>query len=250
MPTYTYSAISKQGEYLKGEEVAKDEHELAQGLRKKGYILTEAHVQGKKKSGLLSLKFSLEPFGVSLTEKLMFMRNLKVMVSAGIPLPRTLEVLSSQAKSRKFKTALVEIRKKVVQGQQLSDAMLSYPSIFTDLFVNMIRTGEQSGTLENVLTQLTLQLEREHNLRSKIQGVLMYPAVILVAMFGIGILMLITVVPNLADTFEELGIPLPATTRGIISFADFIVNFWYIAIFLALAGGALAYQALRSKTGK
>ncbi|MCH7551797.1 type II secretion system F family protein [Patescibacteria group bacterium] len=250
MPTYTYTAISKQGEYLTGEEVVKDEHALAQGLRKKGYILTEAHEQGKKKPSLLSLKLPTGLFGVSLTEKLMFMRNLKVMVSAGIPLPRTLEVLSSQAKSNKLRSALVEIRKKVLQGQQLSDAMREYPSIFTDLFVNMIRTGEESGTLENVLSQLTLQLEREHDLRSKIQGALMYPAVILVAMFGIGILMLVTVVPNLADTFEELEIPLPATTRAIISFADFIVNFWYIAILLAVAGGALAYQVLRTKTGK
>lgn len=250
MPTYTYTAISKQGEYLKGEEVVKDENELAQALRKKGYILTEATVQGKKKASPLSFKIFSGLFGVSLTEKLMFMRNLKVMVSAGIPLPRSLEVLSSQAKSKKLKTALKEMREKVVQGQQLSDTMMSHPSIFTDLFVNMIRTGEESGTLENVLSQLTLQLEREHDLRSKIQGALMYPAVIVVAMLGIGTLMLVTVVPNLADTFEELGIALPATTRAIISFADFLVNYWYLAILLTLGGIAALFQALRTKAGK
>ena len=250
MPTYTYTAISKKGEYSKGEEIAKDEHELAQRLRKKGYILTEALVQGKKKPNFLSLEIFSGLFGVPLAEKLMFMRTLKVMISAGIALPKTLEVLSLQTKSSKLKNALEEMRKRVLRGQQLSDAMSSYPAIFPDLVVNMIRTGEESGTLENVLSHLTLQLEREHDLRSKIQGALVYPAVILVAMFGIGTLMLITVVPNLAATFEELQVPLPASTRAIISFADFLVNFWYLAILLAVGGAALGYRVLRTKAGK
>ena len=250
MPKYKYTAISKEGKHLQGEEVVKDEHELARILRGKGYILTEALLQGKKKPSFLSLKLFSGLFGVSLTEKLMFMRNLKVMVTAGIPLPKTLEVLSSQAKSRKFKSALEEIRKRVLKGQQLSDAMTSYPTIFPDLVVNMIRTGEEAGTLENVLSQLTLQLEREHDLRSKIQGALVYPAVIMVAMVGIGALMLVTVVPNLAATFEELQIPLPPATRAIISFADFLTNFWYLVILLVLGGVAAVYQILHTKAGK
>ncbi|MDA1337359.1 MAG: type II secretion system F family protein [bacterium] len=250
MPTYTYTAVSKQGEYLTGEEVASDERELAQSLRKKGYILTESMVQGKKKTSPLSLDVFSRLFGVSLTEKLMFMRNLKVMISAGIALPKTLLVLSSQAKSAKFKSALVEMRKKVLEGQQLSEGMMAYPAIFPDIFINMIKTGEESGTLENVLTQLTLQLEREHELRSNIQGALIYPAVIVVAMLGIGTLMLVTVVPNLADTFKELEVPLPATTRAIISFADFLIHYWYVALLL-LVGGIIGFlQALRTKVGK
>jgi len=250
MPTYTYTAVSKQGEHLAGEEVAKDEHELAGRLRKKGYILTKADLRANKKPGFQFLSVFSGLFGVPLAEKLMFMRSLKVMITAGIALPKTLEVLSLQTKSRKLKNAIGEIRKRVLKGQQLSDAMSSYPAIFPDLFVNMIRTGEESGTLENVLSQLTLQLEREHDLRSKIQGALIYPAVIVVAMFGIGILMLITVVPNLAATFEELQVPLPATTRVIIAFADFLTSFWYVAILLALGGVAVGYQALHTKTGK
>ncbi|MCH7828740.1 type II secretion system F family protein [Patescibacteria group bacterium] len=250
MPKYKYTAISKQGEYLTGEEFAKDEHELAGRLRKKGYILTKADLRGLKKPGFQFLGAFSGLFGVPLAEKLMFMRTLKVMVVAGIALPKTLEVLSLQTKSRKLKNALGEIRKRVLQGHQLSDSMSFYPGIFPDLVVNMIRTGEESGTLENVLSQLTLQLEREHDLRSKIQGALVYPAVIIVAMIGIGILMLITVVPNLAATFEELQVPLPASTRAIISFADFFTSFWYLVILFALGGMAVGYLALRTKAGK
>jgi len=250
MPTYTYTAISKEGEYLTGEEIAKDEHELAGRLRKKGYILTKADPKGLKKPGFQLPRVFSGLFGVPLAEKLMFMRTLKVMVTAGIALPKTLEVLSFQTKSKKLKDALIEIRKRVLQGQQLSVAMSFYPVIFPDLFVNMIKTGEESGTLENVLSHLTLQLEREHDLRSKIQGALVYPAVIMVAMFGIGILMLVTVVPNLSATFEELQIPLPATTRAIISFADFLTSFWYLAILFAVGGVVLGYRALHTKAGK
>jgi len=253
MPTYTYTAVSKQGEHLTGEEVAKDEHELAGRLRKKGYILTQADLRDNKKPGFQFLKVFSGLFGISLAEKLMFMRSLKVMVTAGIALPKTLTVLSLQTKSKKLKNALEEMREQILQGKQLSDTMSAYPAIFPDLFVNMIRTGEESGTLENVLSHLTLQLEREHDLRSKIQGALVYPAVIMVAMFGIGILMLVTVVPNLSATFEELQIPLPATTRAIIViivFADFLIDFWYIAILLVLGVMAAGYQALRTKIGK
>lgn len=250
MPTYHYTAVSKQGEYLSGEEAAKDEHELARALREKGYILAQATVQVKKKQNFLSFQLFSGLFGVSLAEKLMFMRNLKVMVTSGIALPKTLEVLSLQAKSRKLKVALQEMRQQILKGQQLSDAMAAFPAIFPDLFSNMIRTGEESGTLENVLSQLTLQLEREHDLRSKIQGALIYPAVIVTAMFGIGILMLVLVVPNLAATFEELGVSLPASTRAVISFAEFLVNFWYLAILLVVGLGIAGYQALRTTTGK
>ena len=250
MPTYRYTAISKKGEYVSGEEVAKDEHELAQGLREKGYILTQTLPQGARRQGFQLPSLFSFIFGVSLEEKLMFMRNLKVMVAAGIALPKTLETLSSQARSKKLRVALEEMRKRVLQGQQLSETMASYPAIFPELFSNMIQAGEESGTLEVVLSQLTLQLEREHDLRSKLQGALIYPAVIIAAMFGIGILMLILVVPNLAATFEDLQVPLPATTRMVIAFADFLKTFWYLAIFLAVGITGAAYQGLRTKTGK
>jgi type IV pilus assembly protein PilC len=250
MPTYKYTAISKQGERVEGKEVATNNHELAQILRQKGYVLLEAQAEGEKKPGFEPFKLFSGLFGVPLVEKLMFMRNLKVMVVSGIALPKTLEVLSSQAKSKKLKFALQEVQKKVVEGQQLSDAMEEYPGVFPELFRNMIRTGEESGTLENVLSQLTLQLEREHDLRSKIQGALIYPVVIVVAMVGIGALMLVLVVPSLAATFRELGVELPVSTRMIIGLAEFLKTFWYIAILLVAGIAAGFFQALRTKTGK
>ena len=114
----------------------------------------------------------------------------------------------------------------------------------------MIKVGEESGTLEDVLKVLTEQMEREHDLRSKILGALMYPAVILGAMAGIGVLMLIMVVPKLAETFKELDVELPATTRLVIFLGNFLAEKWYLAILIIVAIVILIRLAARTKQGK
>jgi type IV pilus assembly protein PilC len=142
------------------------------------------------------------------------------------------------------------MREKVMQGETLSLAMSRHSAIFSDLFLNMIKAGEESGTMEGVLSHLTLQLEREHDLKSKIQGALVYPAVVVVAMVGVGVIMLVSVVPNLAKTFKELGVALPATTRFVIGLGDFLSHQWYIALLLFLVGAFALWRALKSKKGK
>lgn len=250
MPTYFYTATSLQGEKITGSEEAATERDLARSLHEKGYVLTKvaAGKDAGPKRTFLQMFESL--FSVPLTEKLLFMRNLKVMVQAGVPLPKALEILSLQTGSKQLKYAIDDMREKVMQGEMLSVAMSRHSAIFSDLFLNMIRAGEESGTMEGVLTHLTLQLEREHDLRSKIQGALMYPAVVVVAMVGIGIIMLVSVVPNLAKTFQDLGATLPATTRFIIGLGEFLSQRWYIALLVFLVAGFALYRALKSKKGQ
>ncbi len=231
MPQYSYTATSYEGKKISGEENVASVQELARSLHKKGYVLTASKEKGKKGVFSMEVQNPLDPLlGVSLVDKLMFVRNLQIMVASGVSLPRALEVLSRQAKSGKFKSAIEDMLEMIVKGAPLSDAMEAHGKIFSELFVNMVRVGEESGTMEKVLSNLTIQLEREHEIRSQIMGALMYPAVILVAMFGIGVLMLVLVVPTLAKTFEELNVSLPPTTQFIIGLGKFVTNFWYIAI--------------------
>ncbi len=246
MPQYFYTAISKLGEKITGEEMAKDEKDLARILYEKGLILTLAKDKEKKRAWNVSLNL----FGVSVTEKLIFIRNLKVMVGAGVSLPRALEVLSEQAKNPELHKALEQIKEKILKGEALSGAMAGYPRIFSELFISMVKVGEEWGTLENVLSQLNLQLEKQHELQSKVMGALTYPAVIMVAMVGIGILMLVVVVPNLAQTFKDLGAQLPLTTRFIIGLGTFLTKRWYVVlgIFALLVAGL--FKMLHTKTGK
>ena len=250
MPTYFYTAITASGEKVSGSEVAQDERQLARVLQGKGYLLTTAKTEQTKKRlfSSLSLLGKLRP--ISLGDKLLFCRNLQVMVAAGIPLPRTLDILSIQARNRSFRKVLGDVRQKVMEGQSLSEAMCVHPAVFSELFTNMIKVGEESGTLEQVLGQLTLQLERLHDLRSKVVGALMYPSIVIVAMVGVGTLMLIVVVPKLADTFEGLGVTLPLTTRIVIGVGTFLEERWYIA-FPALLGLLMAaFRFFKTKSGR
>ena len=241
MPQFSYTAVSFRGDRKEGQEEAASERDLAKLLGEKGYLLTSAKEQGKKKGAREILAFLNGIFGVPLTEKLMFSRNLQVMTGAGISLPRALEVLLRQSQNKKLRSALIVIHASVMKGSSFSAAIGQYPDIFSELFSNMVKIGEESGTLEQVLSHLTVQLEREHDLKSKVQGALLYPAVIVTTMIGVGILMLVTVVPQLAETFRDLNIRLPLTTRLVIAFATFLATKWYIAavLFLVLAAGVI-----------
>ena len=195
MPTYSYEAISSTGERIGGREAAVSERELAQLLKARGLVLVQASKETEKKQGPAFSDFFEGFFGVSLAEKLMFTRNLKVMVGAGIALPKALEILTLQAKNKQLRKALEDMRQKIFQGHTFSQTMEAHPKVFSELFSNMVKVGEESGTLDNVLAQLALQMGKQYELKSRIQGALMYPAVILLAMLGIGVLMIVVVVP-------------------------------------------------------
>ncbi|GAI13563.1 unnamed protein product, partial [marine sediment metagenome] len=159
-------------------------------------------------------KISLPFLGrVSLTEKMMFTKNLQVMIAAGISLPRALGILALQTKSKKFEKALFNVAEEITRGKSFSDSLQKHPDIFPELFISMVKVGEEAGTLEEVLKTLTQQMEREYELKSKIKGAMIYPAVIICAMIGIGFLMLVMVVPKLAETFRDLNVELPPTTK-------------------------------------
>jgi len=248
MSRYFYTAKSLKGEEKSGVLEAKDIHQLAQKLKGEGFILIKAIFEEEKLKK--KFKISLPSFGVPLAEKMFFTRNLQVMISAGLPLPRAMGLLADQAKSKKFRQALSNIREEIIRGKSFSDSLVSYPDIFSELFQNMIKVGEETGTLERVLEVLSLQMEREHDLKSKIKGAMIYPAVIICAMIGIGILMLVTVVPQLAETFAELDIELPATTRFIIFLGNFLAQKWYLAIIFLIFLVFLSWQFLKTKLGK
>ncbi|KKU86554.1 MAG: Type IV pilin [Parcubacteria group bacterium GW2011_GWA2_47_9] len=230
---------------------AKDEHELAGLLRKEGYLLVSVQPAGGEKLGKkANWNVFSSFFPVSLAEKMMFTRNLQVMISAGISLPRVLNILSSQAKSGKLRRALKNTEEKITKGQNFSGALAQYPDIFPEFFVRMIGVGEESGTLEEVLKNITLQMEREYELTSKIKGAMMYPAVVVAAMVLIGILMLIVVVPQLAATFAEMQMALPFTTRIVIGLGSFLAAKWYLLPFFLLIFVVVIRTLLKTKHGK
>jgi type IV pilus assembly protein PilC len=251
MPTFLYVAKSMSGQEQTGQMEAKDEHQLAALLRQQDFVLILAekqNVSSQKEKGF-SLSF-LSGGKVNLKEKLFFTRNLRVMISAGISLPKALRTLAGISKNEKFKAALLAIIEEVNAGKVFSQALAKYPKIFPELFCSLIKAGEESGTMEEALKNLTLQMERQNELASKIKGAMMYPAVILVAMLGIGVLMLVMVVPKLAEIFKDMGTELPFTTQILMGLGDFVSQKWYLALTIVVVLVVAVKYVLSTKKGK
>jgi len=248
VPKYFYTVKTPEGESKTGTLEAKDVYQLAKVLRQEGLILIRAELEEKPTKKILW--GPLLSRSVPLIEKIFFTRNLQVMISAGLPLPRAIEILAGQAKNKKFKIALLNIKEEITKGKSFSESLTSYPDIFPELFQSMIKVGEETGTLEEVLKTLALQMEREQDLKSKVKGAMIYPAVIICTMIGIGVLMLVMVVPKLAETFEELEIELPLTTKIVIYFANFLAQRWYLVIFFLFFLILLFFQISKSRQGK
>lgn len=217
-----YSAKSYSGETKAGELDVKNERDLATQLRADGYILTSFKEIKEEKTNEVNVKFLDRFFSISLKDKLMFTRNLSVMISSGLPISKAVKNISSQTKNKKFQKILDNIFEDIQSGTTFADGLARYPGIFGDLFVNMIRVGESSGNLEEILEILAIQLEKEHDLTSKIKGAMTYPAVIVVAMLGIAVLMLTYILPKMMGVFADMKVELPASTKFIIALSNLL----------------------------
>jgi type IV pilus assembly protein PilC len=231
MPKYLYVAKNAQtGETLTGEQVAENEHDLAQALRAAGALLvsTKEITERKEVHGKLFSGFK----GIPLKEKMLFTRNLAVMVSSGLPIPRAIQNLSVQTKNKRFQLILNQVFVDLQGGMSLAEALSKHKGVFNELFVNMIAVGEVSGNLEEVLDILATQLEKDNDLLSKVRGALVYPAVILFAMTAVGILMLTYILPKITGVFKEMNVTLPATTLFIMAVSNFLIQHYLLVIIL------------------
>ncbi|OGI22207.1 MAG: hypothetical protein A2808_02355 [Candidatus Moranbacteria bacterium RIFCSPHIGHO2_01_FULL_55_24] len=233
MPKFLYTAKNAAtGETSAGEMEAKDEQMLAQDLRSQGLLLTSHRPVAEKTK--ISIEFLDRFRSVPLKEKMVFTRNLAVMISSGLTVSRALHNLALQTRNSTFRKILNEVFDELQSGKTLSESLSKYPKVFNELFTNMIAVGEVSGNLEEVLDILALQLEKEHDLLSKVKGALIYPAVIVVAMIGIAILMLVYILPKITGVFQDMDVELPATTQAIIALSDFIRGHSILSTALAL----------------
>jgi len=228
-----YTAKSFSGETKSGEMNVKDERDLANQLRAENFMLTSFKVL-EEKGDKIKINF-LDRFStIPVSEKMMFARNLSVMISSGLPLSRAIKNITVQSKNKRFIKVLNDVQEGLQSGSTFADSLAKYPSIFNELFVNMVRVGEASGNLEEVLNILAGQLEKEHELISKVKGAMTYPAVIIVAMMGIGVLMMIYVVPQITGVFKDLNADLPPTTKFIIATSDFM-KYHYLIMLIGMA---------------
>ncbi|XOU94804.1 MAG: type II secretion system F family protein [Candidatus Kerfeldbacteria bacterium] len=243
MPEFIYTARSEDGKLKKDRINMKDEKALTDYLKGQNLILTSSKmINNKGMSGIN--KFLNNLSSVPIVEKIFFTQNLSIMVKTGFSLGQALNTLSLQTTNKKFKQVIVNIQHDVENGISFSNALEKHPKVFSELFVNMIAAGEISGKLDEILISLTKQMKKDHKLVAKVRTALMYPAVIVIAMVSIGIIMMITVIPQLTAIFDESGTELPVTTKILMSASDILAN---QGIFLAIGFALFIFGFLKFK---
>lgn len=187
--------------------------------------------------------------GVSLTQKALFAKHLAVMLRSGLTIIEALSIARDSAEGR-LKRAIGGVLKSVGNGRSLSSSFGEYPNIFSGLFVHATYAGETSGTLSENLENIAEQFAKEKELISKIQGAMIYPIVVLVATFFLGLGMAFFVLPKIVPIFEGLRVTLPPTTRALIAFSHFMEKWGYLFFLGVVAGITLFVWVVRQKFAK
>jgi type IV pilus assembly protein PilC len=192
------------------------------------------------------LKFSRVPA----TEKLFFVQHLGVMLKAGMPLLNAMQTLAKQSSNKRFTKIITETAQAIEKGKSFTEALKMNDDVFDELFINMVEAGEMSGKLESVLDQIYLQMKKQHQLIAKIKGAMTYPTVILFAMSGIGIFMMVVVVPQITSMFKDLDADLPIATKILIGVSDFLAANTLLAGIIAAVFVFTIIKIIKTPKGK
>lgn len=251
MPKFIYTAKSYSGQTKGGEIVAQDEKNVAQQLRSEGFLVTSITMVKEEENVSAGKTSFFDRFvSVPLKEKMVFARNLSIMVASGLTVSRAVNNLAAQTENKAFKKILSDIYEEIQGGKSLSEGLAQHADIFGELFINMVRVGETAGNLDEVLKIVAVQLEKEHDLKSKVKGAMIYPAVIMVVMFIIGIIMLTYVLPKLMGVFKDMDAKLPAMTQFIVDLSDMLKNNGLMVAIVFVVTALFLQYFLRQPSGK
>ncbi|MDO4245992.1 MAG: type II secretion system F family protein [Deinococcus sp.] len=221
MPVYEYRARDREGKVLKSQMDAESEAQVRDALRARNLMILEIKAP---KTGLnADVKIpGLTDRPPGLKQVAVFSKQLATLINAGVPLVQSLAILQRQVDNKTFETVLKKVRGDVESGTPLSEALQQHPKVFSRLFINLVRAGETSGTLDTVLDRIAEFQEKQLALQGKIKSALTYPVVVLVFALGITYFLLTTIVPQFAGILTQLNAPLPFITRMLMAVSDFL----------------------------
>jgi type IV pilus assembly protein PilC len=232
MPIYEYTAVDSGGKTIKGDYNAKSRNEVVDFLHEKNLIAV--HIDEKMKMSLKDI-FNIQIGGIPLNNKVVFSKQLATMLSAGLPLIQGLEILQNQEKNTAFRKSLENVVKLVEGGSKLSKALAAQKGIYSDVELNLIGAGEESGNLVEMIQKVADNMEKQKDFKSKIQGAMIYPAIIFVAIVIVVILLMTFMVPAVEDLYQDFGGELPWVTKLVISISNFFMSFWWAFAFVVVA---------------
>ena len=214
---------------VEGNVEAFSEEAVANLLLEKNFIIIDIKAKSKELFNWQSLNFFNK---VKTKDLVIFFRQLSVMIDANLPIVKGLRVLLKQTKSEQLKKVIMEILTEVDGGSSLSAAMQLFPNVFTNFYINIVRSGETSGRLSEVMGYLADQQEKDYGLESQVKGAMVYPAFILVGLVVVGFIVMTFVIPQMTGMLVESGAELPFVTKVLLGVSGFFQSFWWLLILL------------------
>lgn len=249
---FTYTGNDKSGKLVTDMVEANDRFAVYDIAREKGVsIVSVEEEKHLSMSGLFNMdRINAFLSRVSADQLILMTRNLGAMLHAGLPLSRALSVIERQTKNPKLKLVVADVRESVGKGVSFHEALTEHPRVFNELYIAMVRAGGESGGLSDALELLSVQMERAANLKKKIRGAMTYPTIVLTIMLGIGVVMMLYVMPSITETFKKMNVDLPATTKALIATSDFMAAHTVLTLSLLFGVIVAFFYSLRTRPGK
>mgnify|MGYP004467585479 FL=1 len=231
MESFSYKAVNTAGKDVKGSVEAESREEAARKIKEQGLVPVSIGKQGALDKDVNIPIFKGKK--IPARDMSVFCRQFASILKAGVSVINALEMLAEQTENKKLKEAIVNTQSNVEKGENLSDSMRQNDA-FPSILIDMVRAGEASGSLENSLTRMAIQFEKDAKLNGIVKKAMMYPIVLICVMIGVVIVMLTFVIPSFMTMFEDLDSELPVTTKAILAMSNSLKNYWYIYIIVVV----------------
>jgi len=245
MMKFRYRAKNDRGDVVGGIVRASNVLTAEKILRQNGLVTVDIFPETSQIFSLFGLRKK-----VSIKDKSIFSSQLSTMISAGLALPKAVNIIAAQTSNQYLKTVFFNINRDLEEGLSFSSSLSKYPEVFDELFVNVVRSGETTGNLELVLDRLSQKLDAEQSMSSKLFSALIYPIFIVVALIAVGWLLMVKIIPQIEDVFRESDVPLPWATKALIAVSHFLIGYWWILVILVIGAVIFAKYYLSSEGGR
>ncbi|MFA6384463.1 MAG: type II secretion system F family protein, partial [Candidatus Omnitrophota bacterium] len=250
MPTYYYKAKKGPDELIDGKIVAQSEKEVIEKISAMGYLPVHLRLESDQAAAAIVYSGEVERVRIPGQVITLCTRQLASLLKAGVPILRALAIISEQSDNTQLKTVISHIHRAVKEGSPFSSVLNRYPSVFPPLYIAMVRTGEDSGALAEVLFRISEYRRTQEDMLSRFRMAMVYP--VLMALVGLGtiIFMLSFVMPRLAGIYSTMGQQLPLPTRILIAVSSFMQHWFAVVLFLAGVGALIIWRQAQTKAGR
>lgn len=246
MPTFSYVALNRMGKQIKEQVDASSMETAKNSLRAAGYTILEI-----KELNALNKDIELPFLGNPKAKDMaIFCRQFRSILRAGVPVSTVLSMLGQQTENAKLAAAIRDMQASIEKGETLAGSMRKHPKIFSNMLVNMVAAGEESGNLEDSFRQMEVYFDKAKKTKSAVTKAMIYPCVLIVVMIVVLIVMMVKIIPGFLATFTEMNMELPAVTRAVMAVSDWFVEWWWLLaiIIVALVIGGMLFR--RTSKGK